>query len=188
MENVSMLTVIPVNLAKELCERKSIHEYNTMPQIEKRVLEGVKEFMSEEVGYSEFPIACFGLPNRDVSLNSVEDLLTYLPMNNKESVLFKLVMPNDMIVSADFNTLLEASNDVKSALGDEEEIEYILDDLKDALKLGLSEDTSNEIIFIPFLDFNRCKFYACFDDRFSTGRLDLPGIAKTDIRKLTSFM
>lgn len=186
MGKVSMLTVIPANLAKQLSSSGSVHEYNAMPQIDRKVLEAVRDFMSRKVGYSELPMACFGLPDKSTKLGSVQDLLTYLPMNNRESVLFQLEMPEDMIVSVSFSVLLETSNCVEGC--DEDEAEIFLEDFDDMLHTGMSEHRSEEIIFIPFLDKSRCKFYACVDETFSTNEFNLPGIARMDIRKLTSFM
>ena len=54
-----MLTVIPHNKAVELLQNRSLHEFNTMPQIDQRVRKVIREFMSENVGYSELPIAGF---------------------------------------------------------------------------------------------------------------------------------
>lgn len=187
MGKVSMLTVIPANLVEELRQNRSVHEYNTMPQISRKILDAVRDFMSRKVGYSELPMACFGMPDDRTQSGSVENILTYLPVNNKDDVLFQLDMPNDMIVSVNFNTILEASNDANACL-DDEELEFVLEEFSDELHLGLSDRSSKDIIFIPFLDADRCRFYARFNDRFDTEELDLPGIAKMDIRKLTSFM
>ena len=42
-----MLTVIPHNKAVELLQNRSLHEFNTMPQIDQRVRKVIREFMSE---------------------------------------------------------------------------------------------------------------------------------------------
>lgn len=185
MARVSMLTVIPIGLAKELCTQRRVKEYNSLPQLNKRIHNAIREYMSENVGYSDLPMACFGKPENG-TLDSVESVTNILPINSKESLLFLLEMPDDMIVSVGFDDLLNASHDA-DACNDEEELEYILEDFKDLLCTGVTDDAKNRMIFIPFLDLSRCRFFAKLDDTFGTEELVLPGIERMDIRKLTSF-
>lgn len=187
MSKVTMLTVVPSNLATELVRNEKVHEYNTMPQLHSKILYAVRDFMSENVGYSELPMACFGKPNSVTEPISPETILAHLPINSKDSVLFLLEMPSDMIVSVNFDALLEASEDVKAAIHDPDELEFVLEAFKDNLHTGIDEDDNDTIIFIPFLDKKKCKFYAKFNDRFETEEMQLAGIEKVDIRQLTAF-
>lgn len=187
MKKISMLTIIPHNKAAELLKNHSLHEFNTMPQIDPRVRRVIREFMSENVGYEELPIACFGRPDTSRKVSS-DELMHVIPMNNKNDIIFQLDMPADMVVSVDFNKLMEASNDVQTA-ADASDAEFVLEDFKDNLTIG-SNPSSTSIIFIPFLDLDRCRFYARVNDEFDPADEDLsfPSIEKMDVRKITSFL
>lgn len=184
MSKVSMLTVIPHNKAAELLQSKSLHEFNTMPQIDPRVRQAIRDFMSENVGYSELPIACFGKSD-DSQKISADDIMHVIPMNNSD-IIFQLDMPADMVVSVDFNSLMQASNDIKSA-SDADDIEFVLEEFRDELHLGISP-SSTSVIFIPFLDLDRCRFYAKINNDFGMDDIDFPSIERMDVRKITSFL
>lgn len=185
MGKVSMLTVIPHNKAAELMQNKSLHEFNTMPQLDGNIRRAIKDFMSENVGYSELPIACFGRPDDGRKL-SADDIMHVLQMNSQTDIIFQLDMPSDMVVSVDFNVLMQASNDVKNAV-DDEDVEFILESFKDELCLG-TNPSSTSVIFIPFLDLDRCRFYAKINNEFGADDIDFPSIERMDVRKITSFL
>lgn len=185
MSKVSMLTVIPHNKAVELLQNRSLHEFNTMPQIDQRVRKVIREFMSENVGYSELPIACFGKSDAKHNV-AAEDIMHVLPVNVKNDIIFQLDMPSDMVVSVDFNKLMQASTDVKNAV-DEDDAQFVLDEFKDELQLGNNPSTTS-VIFIPFLDLDRCRFYAKFNNDFGAEDIDFPTIEKMDVRKITAFL
>lgn len=180
-----MLTVIPHNKAAEFLKNKSLHEFNTMPQLDSRVRKAIREYMSDNVGYSELPIACFGKPDKNKNV-SADDIMHVLPLNNNNDIIFQLDMPSDMVVSVDFNTLMDASNEVKHAI-DESDVDFILDEFKDELSLGVSP-SSTSVIFIPFLDLDRCRFYAKINNEFGMDDIDFPSIERMDVRKITSFL
>lgn len=180
-----MLTVIPHNKAAELLQQKSLHEFNTMPQLDSRVRQAIREFMSENVGYSELPIACFGKSDEKKDITA-DDMMYVLPMNNKTDIIFQLDMPTDMVVSVDFNILMSASTDVQNAV-DEEDAEFILEEFKDQLSVGISPSRTS-VIFIPFLDLDRCRFYAKVNNEFGKDDLDFPSIERLDVRKIASFL
>lgn len=180
-----MLTVIPHNKAVELLQQKSLHEFNTMPQLDPKVRKVIRDYMSENVGYSELPIACFGKSDTNKE-PTADDMMHVIPMNNKTDIIFQLDMPTDMVVSVDFNDLMQASNDVRNA-ADPDDAEFILEEFKDNLHLG-DNPSSTSVIFIPFLDLDRCRFYAKVNNEFGTDDLDFPSIERMDVRKITSFL
>ena len=147
-----MLTVIPHNKAVELLQNRSLHEFNTMPQIDQRV----------------------------------RKVIRVLPVNVKNDIIFQLDMPSDMVVSVDFNKLMQASTDVKNAV-DDDDAQFVLDEFKDELQLGSNPSTAS-VIFIPFLDLDRCRFYAKFNNDFGAEDIDFPTIEKMDVRKITAFL
>lgn len=185
MSKVSMLTVIPHNKAAELLQNKSLHEFNTMPQLDPRIQKVIREYMSENVGYSELPIACFGKSDKKQNVDA-EDLMHVLPMNSKSDIIFQLDMPSDMVVSVDFNKLMDASNDVKHSI-DDQDAEFVLEEFKDELSVG-DKPTDTSVIFIPFLDLDRCRFYAKVNNDFGAEDIDFPTIEKMDVRKIASFL
>ena len=186
MGKVSILTVVPAKMAKELEERRVVKDYNTLPQINSSILEMVRSYMTERVGYSNLPMA--GLSKPGAATGDIADSVTnYLPINSKENVIFQLEMPTDMIISVRFSDLLEASRDADDC-DDPDELEFIQEEFKSKMSLGLPEDEEeNTIVFIPFLDVSRCRFYVKLNDNFETEELNLPGLEKISLRELTSF-
>lgn len=186
MGNVSILTVVPANMAKDLAARRVVKDYNTLPQINRNILEAVREYMTARVGYSNLPMAGLSKPGA-VSGNVVDSLSNYLPVNSKENVIFQLDMPEDMIVSVHFGDLLDASSDADDS-DDPDEIDFIKEEFATKMSLGLpTDDSENTIVFIPFLDINKCRFYARVNDNFETEELDLPGLERMSLRELTTF-
>jgi hypothetical protein len=188
-EIVNMYTVVPVALANDLREKRRIKNYNTLKQLDTNILDAVREFMTDHVGFSYLPIACLSLNKRASAMDSTE-LFHYLPANNKENVLFQLQMPSDMIVTVAYEELLSASRAAKECV-DSEDVEIVKEDLKELLVIGEGDpaDADEEVIsFIPFLDYTYCKFYAKFDDNFETSELDMPGIKKLSLARLSAFI
>lgn len=186
MKKISMLTIIPHNKAVELLKQNCLKDFNTMPQIDQRVRTAIRDFMSENVGYENLPIACFGRPDTARRVTA-DELMHVLSTNRQDDIIFQLDMPTDMVVSIDFNKLMEASNEVQNAVDAMDE-ESILDDFKDSLQLG-SNPSSTSIIFIPFLDLDRCRFYAKINgDLDANDDLPFTSIEKMDVRKITSFL
>lgn len=192
MNRVSLLTIVPSNLATQLANNKRIENFNTLPQINDKILEVVRDFMTDNVGYSNLPMACFSksLDEND-SVGAESTVFNYLPVNRNESVLFQLNMPEDMIISVSFSELLSASVEAGDCLklGDDEDLEFVKESFREKLSLGISgNECRDQIIFIPFLALDKCEFYAKFDEDFNTQALDLPGVKQMDIRQLSSFI
>lgn len=187
---VNMYTVVPIELAAALKEKKKVKDYNTLPQLNSNILDVVREFMTDNVGFSDLPMACLSVSKKVARMDSTE-LFHYLPANNKSNVLFQLQMPNDMIVTVSYDELLNASQSANEAGGDNFELELIKEEFKESLFLGECDysDMDNEVIsFIPFLAYDYCKFYAKFDENFETGEFDIPGIEKISLAKLSAFI
>jgi hypothetical protein len=182
-----MLTVVPTELAASLCDKKKVKDYNTLPQLNKAVIETVREFMTENVGYSELPMACLRINAKNESIEE-SDFFHYIPANSKENVLFQLEMPEDMIVSISYQTLLDASVEAEECGGDRDGLALVKEDLMEQLKVGELSESEEVISFIPFLEYTRCKFYARFDDNFEPIEIDLPGLEKLPLAKLSAFV
>jgi hypothetical protein len=185
-----MLTVVPYEIANALKEKQRVKDYNTLPQINKNALEVIRKYICNEIGYNDLPMACLIKPKNPG--DSSIDLAQYLPMKANESVLFFLEMPDDMIVSVEFKRLLEISEEMTEAGNDRSEVEYLSESLQQELQLGIQEDSDSEYVnyisFIPFLDYNKCKFYAAIGSSFTADKkLDLPGVGEVNLRELGYF-
>jgi len=187
---VNMYTVVPIELAMDLKEKRRIKDYNTLPQLNTAILDAVREYMTENVGFSELPMACLSLNRRASAMDSTE-LFQYLPINNRENVLFRLKVPEDMVITVSYDILLSMSKSADECGNDPDEIEIIKEDFKDLLILGdggYMDSDEEAISFIPFLDYNCCEFYAKFDENFHTSELEIPGIKKFSLAKLSAFI
>lgn len=187
-KKIKMLTVVPASLATELAAKKKIKDFNTLPQLNPSILKIVRECMVERIGYDNLPMACLSSVSSKGNVDG-EEIFTYLPVNSKDSVLFQLEMPDDMCLSIAFPDLLELSNDANMAdLSDELEVELLQEKVRDSMVLGFDENMEDPISFIPFLAFDRCKFYAKLDGDFKTTDLQLSGLIETNLRELSSFV
>lgn len=188
MKKIKMLTVVPANLAKELVQKKKIKDYNTLPQLNPAVLIAVKEYMIARVGYPNLPMACLSGVKSGKAVDG-EDIFSYLPANSRDSVIFQLEMPDDMLISIAFSDLLNISSEANSLdTTNESEMDYIKERLDDCMILGFDDSMVDPISFIPFLAVDRCKFYAKFDANFKTEDLQLSGLTEINLRELSSFV
>lgn len=186
---VKMVTVVPVELAKDLQEKKRIKNYNALPQLNKTIIGAVREFMTENIGYDDLPIACLSI-NAKLENDNGSDVAQILPSNSKNNVLFLLNMPKDMIVSIPYCDLLDASEEAESCNDDEDSLQFVAENFKDQLVLGAPDYADDEevIEFIPFIDYERCKKYAKFNDNFEASEFELPGIERCSLAKLSAFI
>ena len=189
MANINVVTVLPEKMANELSKKRKIKDYNTLPNISESILEAVREFMTDNVGYANLPIACL---NANSVVDGGKEIFHYIPTNSKDGVLFVIQMPEDMIISVPYQTLLEASEDAKGCEGDEDSLEFIKEDFKEQLSVGPGDfDTDSEMIeFIPFLDYTKCKGYAVFDENFNSQKqtLNLSGVERCTLARLSAFI
>lgn len=186
MTNISMLTVVPYKMAADLCHNRVLKNFNTLPKVNKTLLETVREYMRDNVGYENLPMACLSATKSESNSNIADVIQQYLPINAKDSILFQLDMPEDMIITMNFHKLLEYSAELDRT-SDEEMISFIKDDIADELSIGIPKNSADYIFFIPFLAADKCKFYAKFNDAFAAEELNLPGIEHMPITKLSAF-
>ena len=148
-------------------------------------MEVIRNFVSENIGYDNLPLASLKCATTG-SLAGVE-FSDYLSVNSKDSVLFQLEIPEDMIVSINYDTLLRCSSNMKNAV-DSFQIEMEKDLLESELTVGIADDSDGIISFIPFLDYDKCKFFARLDTNFRVTQGS--NFTKKDtirLKELTSF-
>lgn len=188
MKKVKMFTVVPANLATELAHKRKIADYNTLPQLNSIVLQLIRKYMIQRVGYENLPMACLSSIKTHDGMSG-EDIFSYLPLNSKSSVIFELEMPEDMLVSISFKDLLTISEDAATIDSSNElELEDLRERLEDNLVLGFDDSMQDPISFIPFLAFDRCRFFAKCNSDFSTEELHLTGLTENNLRELASFV
>lgn len=189
-KTVNIFTVLPIEQATQLSQEHKLQGHNTVPQIDTAIIEAVREYMIDNVGYENLPMACLSANSRVFQADSTE-IFHILPANNKSSVLFVIQMPEDMIISVRYQDLLDASREAEDCDGDEDSLEFVKENLKDLLVLGQGDYLPDEEIieFIPYLDYNKCKGYAKFNEEFGTTvQSGFPGIKEYSVAKLTAFI
>lgn len=189
MQKISVITAVSMKQARELQSKGRIGDFNTLPQINSDAIRVVKKFLNEQVGYEELPIACFCTLRtiKDGTING-NDIMQYLPINSKDSVIFQLEMPEDMIVSVKYDDFLRLSRDMDNAL-DSMDLDFAKEELEELLFVGFKTDNSGKYLsFIPFLDYDKCKFYAVLNADFSTNsKFRLGNLEQVNLSTLTSF-
>ncbi len=189
MANVTMLTIVPRSIADGLAANTRVENFNNLPQLRKEVLEVLKEYVQQEIGFESVPLAglCQRRDPKNGNLMIKTDFAEYIPVNAKDSILLMLEIPEDQIISINYKTLLDISASFDDTNGDAYEIEYLKDTLRDAISLGPST-TGNYISFIPFLDRKKCKYFATFNSQLEADQtLTIPGVNKIPMQELTTF-
>lgn len=186
---VTMLTIVPKAVVEGLVGNSRVENFNNLPQLRKEVLAVLKEFVQQEIGFESVPLAglCQIKDPTNGKLLIKKDFAEYIPVNARDSILLMLEIPEDQIVSINYKTLLDISASFDEANGDEYEIEYLKENLRDSLVLGPSTG-SNDISFIPFLDRKKCKYFAAFNSQLEADKsFVIPGVDKIPLRELTTF-
>jgi len=151
MSDMNIVAVVPVSIAQQIITGQQ-PEYNSIPNMGEKVISVIREFMIDNVGFENLPIACL---TANSGITTLDDIVgTGIAYNYKDSVLFQLSIPDDMVVSARTDVLLEASN----ALEQDPDDSITQRLLQQSLHVG--EAPGSDIYFIPFIDLTMCKFYS----------------------------
>ena len=165
VRTVTMLTIVPSKYAKDFKEKGRISNFSTLPQIHPAALDVIRNFVSENIGYDDLPLASLKCAVTG-SLAGV-DFNEYLSVN--------------------YDALLKYSGNMKHAT-DEFQMAMERDMLESELFVGIADDSEGIISFIPFLDYNRCKFFARLDTNFKVERnTDVGRSTGIRLKELTSF-
>lgn len=188
-ETVRLITVVPMNLAQQLTKTKRIQNYNAIGQINEKLIDCIKQELCDKVGYENTPIACLSkVEHKESTIKNVGSKINmYLPVKAADSVILELKMPKDSILSMEYQELLELSEQLDDAEGDEDEITYILDELRDNLRVGVDESLDTAISFISFVELEKCQFFATLNAAFKANNFELAGIEKVELRQLSTF-
>ena len=183
---VKMVTAIPKGLAQEF-RKRGIVEHNTLPQLDSKFLDEIRQFMHENTGYEQYPVACLSrMHNNEVSIRgAVGGLADYIPVKAKESIIFELIAPEDTIVSIEYDAMLNA-NAAFSLATDKNDLSYVAEELHAVLKVG-PVDAADTISFVPGLLLSRCKYFTILDSEFRAGEFEFPGVEQVNLQNLKSF-
>lgn len=185
---VKLITVIPRDLAIEFIDVKRLSSLDTMPQIHPAIKSTIRDAIREYVGYDNEPIAGLSRFNNTPSeLKSVGTSISeYIP-TKPGSTLWELNMPEDMVISVSFTDLLTYNSMVAGIPeGDDLSLEITLEDFKGKISIGYVEG-EDVISFIPFIDLNRCKFFALIDQSWGIGDFTVPGVEQIKLTNLHVF-
>lgn len=117
-----------------------------------------------------------------------ESVLSVLPMNSRNSVIFQLEMPEDMILSISFSTLLDISNQANEINDPQSsEFDFLCQDLEDAMVLGFDSSLDDPVSFVPFLALDKCKCLVQITDEIKDEDLHMDAVTEVSLRALTSF-
>lgn len=189
MNSIYVITVVPIKTINQLNKTTRIKALNTIPNVNTRLLNTIKEFMFENVGYNNFPIAC--LKVSDDILKSGHNIIHYLPANSLEDAILVFHVPEDLVVSVTYQELLEMSNVVTNCSDDPDSLQLILEDFKELLNVGSPDIEKSEVLyFLPFLDLSYCKGYAFFDENFNAqkSKIKLKDVEHYSLDRLTVFI
>ena len=151
MSDINIVAVVPVSIAQQIITGQQ-PAYNSIPNLGEHVISIVRDYMIENVGFENLPIACL---TANSGITTLDDIVgTGNAYNYKNSVLFQLSIPDDMVVSARTNMLLEAANSLRQDPNDSIAVRL----LQSSLHVG--ESAGADIYFIPFIDLSMCKFYS----------------------------
>lgn len=189
MQLVRMVTAIPRDIALKLRENERIVDYNTLPQLHPKLIESIRDYFESRVGYRNSPIACLSrVSHKDSTIQNVgTSVCDFIPVKANDSVILELKMPEDCIVSIDYGNLLRFSSELTECKGDTVAEHDVMSYFEDYLQVGLGEDTGDTISFIPFIEMEKCQFFAILNSSFDMTDFDLPGIQQINLRELNSF-
>ena len=190
MRTVRMVTAIPKALAMELREKKRIINFNTLPQLHPKLIDSIKKYFEEVVGYHDSPIACLSrVGHKDSTIKSIgASVCDFIPVKANDSVVLELNMPEDCIVSIGYEDLLNFSRDLTDCNGDRVAENDTLAYFLNFLSVGLGDGCSDTISFVPFIEMEKCQFFAILDKSFGLADFSLRGVEKVSLHELNTFI
>lgn len=182
---VQVVAVLPRETFELFLQSKKVERLDTLPQLGERVKNAIRQFMEDNVGYSNEPIACLSRYNNEQGkLPDVGRHMQELFPVRSGSSFWQLQMPEDMVISIEYSDLLTYSMALERA--DDFELEFIEEEFKEKLILGYLE--GNDVVsFLPFLDYSRCKFVSLIGDEWKIDKVDVPGVEVVTLHDLNIF-
>jgi hypothetical protein len=184
---IKIMTALTKEQTESFIIKKKIEGFDNMPHIHSRIKDAIRTYMQDNVGYDQVPLAALSRYNNSAGeiLNVKTAVSDYIP-TLAGSVLFELHMPEDMIVSVGAEDLITYTNLIKDSNNDEL-IEIYMEEFKDHINLGYLTGEADIVSFIPFIDLNRCKFFAHIDRSWNISELDIPGVEQLRLANMSMF-
>jgi hypothetical protein len=188
---IELVTVLSEELTKKFTHEKQYRDIDGLPDLNKHIKRAVSRFIADNVGYeTNIPIAAISrynsLPGNIPSIGlSAGDILQM----KAGSALWQLIMPEDMAVSVAYEDLQAYSNILnryEAQKASEETIEMAIDEFMDTMSVGYLE-RDDVISFIPFIDLQRCKFFARIDQSWGLGGFSIPGVEELKLSSMGVF-
>jgi hypothetical protein len=182
-----LVVVIPHKAFHEFVDKKKLESVDTLPNLHERARAAIKEFVQEHTGYSKEPIACLskfrGAPGSLRSIGvDVREILTSSP----GSTIWELKVQEDMVVSVDYETLMDISYKMHQQT-DEEFLDFLAEELKQFLVQGKLDESDDVISFIPFLALSKCLSVSKIDDFWGMEELNVPGVETVKLLGINVF-
>ena len=195
MKNETVITAVPKHMVKQLTTQKGerIVKVNTIPGINRKALDAIREYYVENVGYDDYPIACLGkLNNKPMNIQSSDIVESgVLPVRANDTMLLEIQLPEDLIVSVDLDVVLRASKDFAQSEDADTDAD-IAEGLKDSLVIGIPSEgdggSADMLSFIPFLDLTQCKRFAVLDESFNPQSLESNRWKSRPITEVAAFL
>jgi hypothetical protein len=187
---VKVIVVLDYEQTREFISTKKMDGVDTLPEMHPRIKNCVKQFIADNTGYDNVPIAGLSQYNGNPGeLKKIDgaNVNEFFPLRSN-NVLWELHMPDDMACSVSFADLLNYSRFVEEA-EDEFEIEGYLEDFNSKISLGYPKDSDEDMLsFIPFIDLNKCKFYGLVSQTWGISEgLNVPGVEQVPMKTLNLF-
>lgn len=183
---IQLVAVIPKEYFDPFVQSKKLKDLDTMPQVNQKVKHYLKDFISDNVGFDESPIACLSKYNGQTSdLKKIGLSVSDILPTRAGSSLWQLAMPEDMVVSIGFEDLLKFSS-LMEETDDPDELVLLGSEFKDNLVIGYS-DSDDAVSFIPFIELSKCKVYGFVDEKWNMDSRPVPGVEQIRLVNVDVF-
>jgi hypothetical protein len=189
MSEVRVMASVSVADAHLLAKEKRLYGIISMPVLDQRVIETVHKFMNKKVGfYENVPVTVLSKFNgKPAEISNVSTGIDEVFPVKSGAVLLDMGLPEDSIVSVSVPCLFSLNSKIKEATS-AEEAEIYLEELTENLKVGDLQDEDDVISFAPYIDLNKCKFFALLTPSWDVGSMQLPGVQQVKLSHIDLFV
>lgn len=188
MADVRAMASVSVNDTFTLSKEKKLYGLISMPELNQKVLNGVKKFMDDNIGrYDNIPVVVLSRYNgMSASIRNVGADIQEVFRVKSGVVLLDMGIPQDSIASISLSALWDINRRMAEA-DDEFTLDMLTDELMYELKLGDIENEDDVISFTPYIDLSRCNMYAVIGANWEVGDVSLPGVKQINLTHINLF-
>lgn len=185
-KQIQLVVVVPKDKYPILVEQKRLDAVDTMPKLHPAAKKVIRDFVKGYTGFEKDPIACLSrFHGRPGAISHVQLRVREVLTTTPGTTMWELHMPDDMVVSVNFNMLTSISSQMWEC-EDEMMLEFMQEDLQEQLVKGYLED-DDVVSFIPFIDLKRCRFVAKVDNAWGMENLSVPGVEQVKLFDINIF-